>query len=125
VPKIIQIGKCMLKLQLKCRGCFFWVTVYSDFACRQADLLGVDRESGSEDGFIERYRTSYTAERVQGVVHRHHSLQRLSLHLRPQKTVCKFHCVSNSHNLHSTSHWLIVSHYRWCFASSFLSRSCT
>jgi len=55
---------------------------------RRADVLGIGRQPGSEDGFTERQRTSYTAGRVQGFLHRHHSVQRLSVHLRRHKAVC-------------------------------------
>jgi len=68
----------------------FDVDVLSVVVCdrRRADVLGIDRQPGGEDGFIERQRTSYTAERVQSQLLRHHSVQRVSLHLRQGQTVC-------------------------------------
>jgi len=58
-------------------------------ACREADVLGVDvdTKSGCGNGFFERYRASYTVYGIQGELHGHHSVQRLSLYLRQNRNV--------------------------------------
>jgi len=63
------------------------------FVRRPRDVLAVDKQPGRENGFIERHWTSYTPEWVQGRLHRHHSVQKRSLHLRLIKTVL-FYTVS-------------------------------
>jgi len=55
---------------------------------RQADVLGVGADASGENGFTERHRTSYPSEWVHGRLHRNHSIQQRSLHLRSIQTVC-------------------------------------
>ena len=73
---------------------------------RPADVLGVCAGTSGANGFIGGHRTSYTPEWVYSRLHRHHSLQQRSLHLRPIQTVCNLDRFSN--RSHQVVHSLIT-----------------
>jgi len=81
------------------------------YVCRPADVLGIDREPGNWNGFTGRHRTSYTPEWVQSRLHRHHSVQQLSLHFWRVQKVSILHYFSNIAHDFGTTPTRCLSHF--------------